>query len=86
MASDDDGNLYPVRIVVNHYEVENVEALDVLYAVRAKKKSQSSNEAGSADISTPLIKGSSSTISIADLLNIVKDDFSDVLSGVYNCQ
>ena len=62
----------PVRVVVNkHSTVEEVEVLDVLYAVNAKKKNQSSNEAELPADAVPPIKGSS-TISIADLLEIVK--------------
>ncbi len=80
IAQDENKNYYPVRVVVNQYSaVEEVEALDVLYAVNAKKKNQSSNEAGFTDKSAPLIKGSS-VISISNLLELVKDDFSDVMS------
>lgn len=51
----------------------------MLYAVNAKKKNQSSNEAELPADAAPPIKGSSS-VRIADLLEIVKDNFSDVLS------
>lgn len=80
LAKDENKNYYPVRVVVNkHSTVEEVEVLDVLYAVNAKKKNQSSNEAELPADAVPPIKGSS-TISIADLLEIVKDNFSDVLT------
>ncbi len=67
------------RTAVSNYQVDEIEVLDVLYAVNAKKKNQSSNEAGFTDKSAPLIKGSS-TISISNLLELVKNDFSDVMT------
>ncbi|MDD6484212.1 MAG: DEAD/DEAH box helicase family protein [Clostridiales bacterium] len=79
IATDADNNYYPTRIVVNNHSVDEIEVLDVLYAVNAKKKNQSSNEAELPANAVPPIKGSS-TISIPDLLAIVKNDFSDVLS------
>lgn len=70
---------YPVRIVVNQFSgIEDIEALDVLYAIKARRTSLQ-KEQGFVDNSTPLIKGSSD-ISIADLLDLVKNDFSDILS------
>lgn len=80
LAMDADNNYYPVRVVINkHATVEDVEVLDVLYAVNAKKKNQSSNEAELPATAVPPIKGSS-TISIPDLLEVVKDSFSDVFT------
>ena len=79
IAKDNKNNYYPVRIVVNNYAVDDVEILDVLYAVNAKKKSQFSNETELPANAVPPIKDSS-TISIADLLETVKDKFSDVLT------
>ncbi|MBQ6518209.1 MAG: hypothetical protein IJI14_05785, partial [Anaerolineaceae bacterium] len=39
---DENGNYYPTRIIVNQYDqLEAVEPLDVLYAVRAAKKDRS---------------------------------------------
>lgn len=79
-AMDTDNNPYVIRAVVNKYATsEEIESLDVLYAVNAKKKNQSSNEAELPANAVPPIKGSS-TISIADLLELVKGDFSDVLT------
>ena len=75
---DDKGNYYPTRIIVNNYEVQKIEPLDVVYAVRTKKKNQSPNGAGFASKETPLSKGSSK-ISISDFLDIVKDNFADTL-------
>ena len=75
---DDKGNYYPTRIIVNNYEVQKIEPLDVVYAVRTKKKNQSPNGAGFASKETPLSKGSSK-ISVSDFLDIVKDNFADTL-------
>ena len=75
---DDKGNYYPTRIIVNNYEVQKIEPLDVVYAVRTKKKNQSPNGAGFASKETPLSKGSSET-SVSDFLDIVKDNFADTL-------
>ena len=81
IAADKNKNYYPVRTVVNKYSsVEGVEVLDVLYAVKAqKRKDQSSNETKLPAEAVPPIKDPS-VISIADLLGIVKDNFSEVLS------
>lgn len=75
---DDKGNYYPTRIIVNNYEVQKIEPLDVVYAGRTKKKNQSPNGAGFASKETPLSKGSSK-ISVSDFLDIVKDNFADTL-------
>lgn len=75
---DDKGNYYPTRIIVNNYEVQKIEPLDVVYAVRTKKKNQSPNGAGFASKETPLSKGSSE-ISVSDFLDIVKENFADTL-------
>lgn len=80
LAKDSNMNYYPVRVIISQYStVEEVEVLDVLYAVNAKKKNQSSNEAELPADAVPPIKGSS-TISISDLLEVVKEDFSDVMT------
>lgn len=78
IAQDADGNYYPTRIVVNNFSVDDIEVLDILYAVNAKKKSQSPYGAGSTKNLVPLIKDSS-TIKVSDFLDIVKNNFSDVL-------
>ena len=57
------------------YEIKK----SVLYAVNVKKKNQSPNEAELPADAVPPIKGSS-TISMADLPEVVKDNFSDALS------
>ena len=103
-ATDNQNNYYPVRIVVNNFSIEEIEVLDVLYAINAKKRRTSpQTRQGIVENSTPLIKGSSSKeqssneaelpadavppikapslISIAELLELVKNDFSDVLSN-----
>ncbi len=79
IASDENNNYYPTRIIVNNQSVDEIEVLDVLYAVNTKKKNQFSNETELPADAVPPIKGSS-TINISDLLEIVKDDFSDVFS------
>ena len=79
IAKDNKNNYYPVRIIVNNYAVDNVEILDVLYAVNAKKKGQFSNETELPANAVPPIKDPS-TISVADLIEAVKDNFSDVLT------
>lgn len=79
IAADETGYYYPVRAVVSNYTVNEIEALDVLYAVNAKRRTSPQMRQGVVENSTPLIKGSS-TISISELLNIVKNGFSDVLS------
>ena len=76
---DEQGNYYPARIIVNEYSVEEIDVLDVLYAVNAKKKNQSPNGAGLSAEAVPLIKGPS-TIKVSELLNLVKENFADVLS------
>ena len=57
------------------YEIKK----SVLYAVNVKKKNQSPNEAELPADAVPPIKGSS-TIGMADLPEVVKDNFSDALS------
>ena len=80
IATDEAENYYPVRVVVNQYStVEEVEVLDVLYAANAKKKNQSSNQAELPADAVPPIKGSS-VIRISNLLELVKNDFSDVMT------
>ena len=79
IAKDEQNNLYPVRAVVNNFAVNDVEVLDVLYAANAKRRTSPQTRQGDVNNLTPLIKGSSK-ISISDLLNIVKDNFPDVLS------
>ena len=37
---DEDNNYYPTRIIVNNYEVNDIENLDVVYAIISKKKNQ----------------------------------------------
>lgn len=82
IGADEEGDYYPTRIVVNQFEVDEVEVLDVLYAVNAKreKKNQSPNGARLPANAVPTIKGSSSTVTVAELLNVVKNFFPDVLS------
>ena len=79
IGADESGNYYPTRVVVNNFSVDEVEVLDVLYAVNAKRRASSQMRQGFTENSAPLIKGSSK-ISIAELLNLVKDNFSDVLT------
>lgn len=65
-------------MVINNYSVDDVEVLDVLYAVNAKRRTSPQTRQGIVENPTPLIKGSSK-ISVADFLDIVKDYFPDVL-------
>ncbi len=81
IAMNKNKNYYPVRVVISQYSVvEEVEVLDALYAINAKKKNQSSNEAELPASAVPPIKGSS-TISISNLLELVNGEFSDVLTN-----
>lgn len=96
IAEDSQGNQYPTRIVVNQYKnaaavVDEIELLDVVYAINAKKvkaaaNTQTDSENPKLSLSPKLQEQSSlqspttSTISIADLLSIVKDHFPDGLS------
>ena len=79
VAADKKGNVFPVRVVVNNFAVDDVEVLSVLYAVNAKRRTSLRTEQGVAENSAPLIKGSS-IMSVAELLELVKNDFSDVLT------
>lgn len=79
MGIDKNGDYYPTRVVVNNFKIDDIEVLDVLYAAKTKRRTSPQMRQGIVENSTPLIKGSS-TISIADLLEIVKNDFSDVLT------
>ncbi len=77
-AFTDGQNIHVARLVVNHYdtgnELENVEAL---YSFRAKKEGVALNGAPSRQITA---SGSPSfTVSIAELLNGVKEDYPDML-------
>lgn len=97
MAEDSQGNQYPTRIVVNQYknglaQAEEIELLDVIYAIKAKKveavaNTQTDSENPKLPLSPKLQEQrslqsptSSTSISIADLLSIVKDYFPDGLS------
>ncbi|MDO5398925.1 MAG: hypothetical protein Q4G33_13455, partial [bacterium] len=77
-GKDADGNYYPTRIIVNNYEVNDIEPLGVVYAIKAKKeRSARRNDARLTTNVTAFY--TPSTISIADLLDIVKKHFPDIL-------
>lgn len=75
---DNERNYYPTRIIINNYELESVEPLSVLYAVNAKK-SRSGHPAEFTK-KNGFSNSSFSNITIADFLDIVKDNFADTLS------
>lgn len=57
IGTDNKGNYYPTRIIVNNYEVQNIEPIGKIYDVRAKKNSQSPEGAGFSPKGVPLSKG-----------------------------
>ena len=72
-ASDNNGDFYIVRSVVNIFKNELM-SMDVLYAINAKKRNQLRSM-------RPGFQGpvTGSTISIADLLDYVNQYFPDIL-------
>ena len=65
---------YPVRMVVNQYTNE-VDTIDVLYAVNTKKETVGKMPGSHSNAALPTV----SNIRIADLLEFVNKHFSDVL-------
>lgn len=78
VAKNHNGDLYIVRSIVNRFSNE-LDAMDVLYAINAKKEELAALEAPRST-AKPLSL-TSSTISIAELLDYVKEYFPDVLPG-----
>ena len=74
-ATNTSGDLYIVRSVVNQFKNE-LAAMDVLYAINAKKELAATKSPRS--MAKPLSE-TSSTISIAELLDLVNQYFPDVL-------
>lgn len=74
-ATDTNGNMYIVRSVVNEYNNE-LASIDVLYAVNTKKELAVLNAPRYANNSLSV---TSSTISIASLLDYVNKYFPDIL-------
>lgn len=75
-AKNTNGELYIVRSVVNQFKNELV-SMDVLYAINAKKELAAPNAPRST---VKPLSVTSSTISIAELLNYVNEYFPDILS------
>ena len=75
VASNTSGDVYVVRSVVNQFKNE-LDSMDVLYAINAKKELAALNAPRSA--AKPL-SVTSSTISIAELLDHVNQYFPDIL-------
>ena len=73
-AMDADGT-YVVRFVVNHFD-NNITAMDVLYAVNAKKEPAATK---SPRLTAKPLSVTGSTISISDLLDLVNQHFPDIL-------
>ncbi len=71
-AQDTENNTYIVRSVINRHSNE-LSSMDVLYALNAKKSTAALN---APLVSTPNYR---TTISIAELLQIVNDNFPDIL-------
>lgn len=69
------GDTYVVRSIVNHFKNE-LASMDVLYAINAKKELAAAQPPRST--AKPL-SVTSSTISISDLLDIVNQNFPDIL-------
>ena len=69
------GDTYVVRSIVNHFKNE-LASMDVLYAINAKKELAAAQPPRST--AKPL-SVTSSTISIADLLDVVNQNFPDIL-------
>ena len=74
-AARDTNGVYVVRFVVNHFD-NNVMAMDVLYAVNAKKELAATK---SPRLTAEPLSVTSSTISIAELLDLVNHHFPDIL-------
>lgn len=74
VARDANGT-YVVRFVVNHFD-NNVTAMDVLYAINAKKELAALN---APRLTAEPLSVTSSTISIEELLNLVNQYFPDIL-------
>ena len=79
IGADNKGNYYPTRIIVNDYEVSDVEPLGVVYAINAKKRTARSTPQ-TLPLNSVTSNSSLSTITIADFLRVVKDNFADTLS------
>ena len=82
VANDKEGFVYPVRFVVNQFsdsgsEISQVEVLNALYSAKAKKMKPVAN--ASATIGNDTNVPSDFTISIAELLDMVKDTYPDIL-------
>ena len=74
-AARDANGTYVVRFVVNHFD-NNVMAMDVLYAVNAKKELAATK---SPRLTAEPLSVTSSTISIEELLDLVNQYFPDIL-------
>lgn len=74
-AARDANGTYVVRFVVNHFD-NSVVAMDVLYAVNAKKELAATK---SPRLTAEPLSVTSSTISIAKLLDLVNQHFPDIL-------
>ena len=74
-AAKDANGTYVVRFVVNHFD-NNVTAMDVLYAINAKKELAATK---SPRLTAEPLSVTSSTISIAELLDLVNQYFPDIL-------
>lgn len=74
-AAKDANGTYVVRFVVNHYD-NSVASMDVLYALNAKKELAATK---SPRLTAEPLSVTSSTISIAELLDLVNEYFPDIL-------
>ena len=80
LGADAEGNYYPTRIIFDEFNnLVTYEPLDVIYAVKAKKN-RSGKPAGFTAKRVRPQKHGSFTISIADFLDIVKQNYPDTLS------
>ena len=74
-AARDENGTYVVRFVVNHFD-NNITAMDVLYAINAKKEPAATK---SPRLTAEPLSVTSSTISIEELLDLVNQYFPDIL-------
>ncbi|MBQ6890336.1 MAG: hypothetical protein IJN53_04890 [Oscillospiraceae bacterium] len=74
-AAKDANGTYVVRFVVNHYD-NSIASMDVLYALNAKKELAATK---SPRLTAEPLSVTSSTISIAELLDLVNEYFPDIL-------
>ena len=74
-AINNNGDLYVVRSVVNHFD-NKLNSVDVLYAINTKKELAANK---SPRYTAKPLSVTSSDISIAELIDVVKENYPDIL-------